>query len=145
MNINNVSFGKIFKVNAPYVLASEIALIANGHGAFASASLKNQVKEIFPDKNDEVYAYADVDRKTYLFSGKEGEKFRQIRKKALDEIHDARRYFKNTDYGDYYSDKACMERDKAVAEMINGAKNIQEINVNTETGSNAIKSINLIA
>ena len=145
MNINNVSFGKIIKVNAPYASATEIALIANGHDAFVSDSLKKQVREIFPDKDDKVFAYADVNRKAYLFSGEEGKDYERLCSKTADSVRKIRAHFGNTDYADYYSNKACDECDKEVEKIIKGAKEIPEINVCTEKGSSEIKSINIIA
>ena len=69
MNINNISFGRIVKVNAPRYIASKIANIANSN---SRKQISKQIKSIFPDKNQhecKVKYYTDCNGETYLLSG----------------------------------------------------------------------------
>lgn len=86
MRVNQVSFGKVIKVNAPYEIASQIQNIANGK-ASAGAIVKRQVSDLFSDiGHGEAHIFSFDKRTSYIFSGYEGNKYWELRNKAIDEF-----------------------------------------------------------
>ena len=88
MRVNQVSFGKIVKVNAPFDVAKQIEEIANGRKA-KSTKLDSDVKNLFNDtEKGEAHTFRYDKRVSFIFSGEEGTKYWNSHNDALNNIRD---------------------------------------------------------
>jgi len=86
MRVNQVSFGKIVKVNAPNEVARQIKDIANKKIS-AGTLVKREISDLFNDiSRGEAHTFEFDKRTSYIFSGEEGNKYWQLHQKTLDEL-----------------------------------------------------------
>ena len=75
MRINQVNFGKIIKVNAPYEIAVQIQDIANGKNS-KKKKLTREINNLLPDLQEgEAKTFYWDKNTTFIFSGKEANEY----------------------------------------------------------------------
>ena len=103
MAVNQVSFGKIVKVNAPYEVAKQIEAMANGKPS-KNSHLNNEVKTLFNDTaQGEAHTFFYDKKMAFILSGKEGIKYWNSRYDAIEQIQELKEQIK---------DRFVMERRK---------------------------------
>jgi hypothetical protein len=96
MAVNQISFGKIVKVNASFELARQIEEIANGKNV-KNAHLNNEVRKLFNDtETGEAHTFYYDKRRSYILSGKEGIKYWNSRYDAIENIQNLKEKIKDT-------------------------------------------------
>ena len=144
MSVTPVSFGKIILVKAPFYAAEEIAVIANSD---YKTNLSKQVKAIINDRKDgEAHAYPSPYSKniSYIFSGKEGEKFGITHNIALDKMDFSHHYYSDDDPTHIDIQSAWKKHAKNVRDLIDSAEKIPVIGVGYDK-EGYVKSVNVIA
>lgn len=95
MLVNQISFGKIVKVNAPYEVAKQIEDIANGKNN-KNAFLNNEVRSLFDDTDKgEAHTYRYNKNTSFIFSGKEGIKYWNARYDTIENIQELKEKIKD--------------------------------------------------
>ncbi|MBQ9245539.1 hypothetical protein IJ182_04650 [bacterium] len=88
--MNNITFGKIYKVNAPLYISEKISLLANEN------SNDNNISQIFDDIDKGKaypFAYGFADKSSYILTGEEGKKFKKSYKQAWDSTNIANTFY----------------------------------------------------
>ena len=144
--MQNISFGRVLKINAPGYIADGIIE-------------KAQRKEISPLNKKAgrllgscrgAHAYSFGENESYIFTGKDGQKFWQSHCKAWDKMDYAHEYYHgDVDYINPMVEEAWENHENTVKEIINSADKVHELDVqygdNTGYKQVNIKSINVIA
>ena len=143
--MQNISFGRVLKVNAPSYVADKIIDMA-------------QRKELPADKPTNVllgnckdahsYSFYDNKDESYIFTGKDGKRFWQSHCKAWDRMDYAHEYYKgDEDFVRPAVEEAWEDHEKNVEEIIDTADKILELNVEYIEDCNQvnIKSLNIMA
>ena len=144
MAISPVSFGKIILVEAPLSTAEKISVLANKRN---KTDLGKQVKNIINDTlYGKAHAYPSNDSldKSYIFSGKEGRKYKKLYNEACDSANFSQNYYRDNKIA--AADMAFTWRrfDEQVEKMVESSKNLSVMSVEYNKLGD-IKSVNLIA
>ena len=143
MAVSPVSFGKIILVNAPLRTAEKITLMANKRN---KTDLGKQVKSIINDTiHGKAHAYPSKDSEniSYIFSGKEGRKYKKLFNEACERTNFAQDYYRDTKILDSDMCFTWKRFGEQVEEMANSSKNLQVMGVEYNK-SGDIKSVNII-
>ena len=87
MKVNQISFGKIVKVNTPYEIAKQIEDIANGKKKSGSAQLNKEIKTLFSDiSQGDAYTFKYDKMTSFIFSGIDGQQYWNSCTESIDKI-----------------------------------------------------------
>ena len=146
MKINNTSFGKIIKVNAPVNSVLQITSVANGYTYPRSSELKEQINNIFTDlKDGEAFACIKDEGQSYIFTGKESQAFQKIYFDTKEKLDTEMLKHWGTDCAGDNSAKIINDYKKSTDDLISRCKNITDLEVNTDPKTGFVQSINVKA
>ena len=144
--MQNISFGKVLKINAPRYIADGIIEKAQRKEI---SPLNRKAGRLLGNCKD-AHAYSFDENESYIFTGTDGQKFWQSHCKAWDKMDDAHEYYHgDVDFINPMVEEAWENHDNTVREIISSADKIHELNVrygdNTGYKQVNIKSIDVIA
>ena len=146
MKINNTSFGKIIKVNAPVNSVLQITSVANGYTYPRSSELKEQINNIFTDlKDGEAYACIKDEGQSYIFTGKESQAFQKIYFDTKEKLDTEMLKHWETDNSEFSKEDILKKYKNATDDLIAKGKHITELEVNTDPKTGFVHSINVKA
>ena len=145
MKTKNISFGQIFKVNAPINIAEQICSVANKQKSINS-NLDKQINTIISDTDSGKaipFNFVNGDETSYIFSGKDAIKYNKSFKNAQNEMYYFKSYYANHELAKMHIELAWLDHRDYIRDMIFSAKQIQTINVKYDNKNYKIRNLDI--
>lgn len=145
MAVNNVSFGKVIKVNAPVYIARQIIENAD---TLNNKKADRKTKKFFRDithKPTYLYSFSNAKNKSYIFTGKDAQKCRYSHGIAYDVMCFVQEYAEQYDFADRDTKIAWDEHEKRINKLVDSHKKIDSIDVDYNRDTRHVSGINFSA
>ena len=145
MSVNNVSFGKIIKVNAPVYVARQIIKDAK---TLNNKNTNWKTKKFFRDvthKPSYVYSFTNAKENSYIFTGKDAQKCRESYDIAYDTMTYVHYNYAQEDLADLDTKLAWDAHEKRIKKLVDSNKRIKSIDVKYNKDTRQVSEINFSA
>ena len=144
--MQNISFGGVLKVNAPYYVANKVIKMAQRK---EEQPVDKKLAKLL-DGCKYAHPYSLNENESYIFTGKDGKRYWKSYCAAWDEMQFAIEYYNgDQDKANAHIENAWNRHKKEVAEIINAAGSVQKLDVCYDEDRLCddanIKSINFLA
>ncbi|MBQ9245538.1 hypothetical protein IJ182_04645 [bacterium] len=148
--MQNISFGKIVKVNAPENQIKKVTEIANAKKRhkiiefFTSTKLKRDVNDLFDDiEKGKAVIVSTAKGDNFIFSGDESKKFSEIHNRYKEQ-QESSTYYNGTYASGLLAQMAKETYNNSISDLISNSGISSEITIDYDTEYDEVKSIDIV-